>query len=730
MLMDALEKAQNGVFVVPKEYETLTKEDGNLICTYDIHTILFEEGSRLRSVERTAFYDRANLKAIDFTNCDKLETIGMWAFGKCRNLEKVIFAENNNLKTIKAYAFRSTGLTEVNFNNSKLELVGDYAFFGNPKLKVLDMSKCKELTTVGEAITNRSEALELWDMSGSTKINFMGGNGTYAKTLRVNANLRGESDGNFWQTMFGGTVEIWDFGKCQHSFVITDEKHKDSLEGLRNLSTGYLKQVNRHGLWGKITLQMINDIHSDDDLNFLVKHFEEIRALTKRMMVDNMGNNATWRLLQMLGYKGFKKASKKEMEDYRRLLAYNMLFQENIKNNHTVWEKWSRMSDEEKNKIANELNQKALKIAKKPGEWSIQKLVTKFVENNILPHPDRAKLNYEGVYLNPWWNNVKFAQFFVQNFNEIMEKKIKPNDMSVLRNMDFNDFRPLEYIYTNFESILKESNKMVVTNLQNQRLTLEDCDVSDLSNCKDGNEELMDLCSKVNMSQEGFEALQELFEEGKKIASEQVLKCREDKSENDFLYEMIYKDNPLGLVLGNITNCCQRYHSDYERESSGYDCVILGETNPNSCFVAFKFKDKIIAQSWLWFNAETKTIALDNIEVPKNLDKLLNEEYSTEFVACLKRLCNNLFQDMNSAGHMVDNIVIGAHCTDIHKLESDFNLVLDQNMCLGCNLKLPNLSRDIYSDAVKEGQYIIYAGGKYMGVQKEAKRKKHQEKEM
>ena len=55
MLTDALEKAKNGVLVIPKEYDVLTKEDANLIETYGIHTIEFEEGSSLLLVTMAAF---------------------------------------------------------------------------------------------------------------------------------------------------------------------------------------------------------------------------------------------------------------------------------------------------------------------------------------------------------------------------------------------------------------------------------------------------------------------------------------------------------------------------------------------------------------------------------------------------------------------------------------------------------------------------------------------------
>ena len=149
------------------------------------------------------------------------------------------------------------------------------------------MSRCKELKTIGQAITNGSRQLELWDMSGCTKIKFMDGNGTHAKVFRVNANLRGDSKNNFRNLMFNGNVEIWDFGKCQHSFLVCEQVDEKSLEFLRVLATGYMKHIYKQGLWRKISLHMTNDIHNDDDLNFLVKNYKEIRRLAKRMMVKN-----------------------------------------------------------------------------------------------------------------------------------------------------------------------------------------------------------------------------------------------------------------------------------------------------------------------------------------------------------------------------------------------------------------------------------------------------------
>ena len=82
-----------------------------------------------------------------------------------------------------------------------------------------------------------------------------------------------------------------------------------------------------------------------------------------------------------------------------------------------------------------------------------------------------------------------------------------------------------------------------------------------------------------------------------------------------FRFEVIDKLDPVGVVLGNITGCCQKLGGQAE------SCVIDGYNNPNSGFlVVYNEDNKIVAQSWLRLgvnnNEENKfgNLYLDNIE--------------------------------------------------------------------------------------------------------------------
>ena len=69
---------------------------------------------------------------------------------------------------------------------------------------------------------------------------------------------------------------------------------------------------------------------------------------------------------------------------------------------------------------------------------------------------------------------------------------------------------------------------------------------------------------------------------------------------NTISYKLLEKDNPLGAVLGNITNCCQ------VAGGSGESCVKYGMSKPNSKFMIFSISDTIIGQSWVWYDEKTK----------------------------------------------------------------------------------------------------------------------------
>ena len=645
VLTTALEGAKNGTLVVPKQYDCITQEDGKLIGSYGISKIVFENGSKLKCVDILAFFENQTVEEIDFSNCSSLTKISKKAFLRASKLKSVIFAENNKLKEVGERAFVATGVKEVYFNNSQLETIGDYAFYDAKRLEVLDMSGCKNLKHVGTAITLGDLRLRIWDMSGCDKIEKFLGNGTHAEVLRVNANLRANGDATFYQTMVIGRVEIWDNGQMKEKFLVLDSMGDDSIARLNVLKTGYLKDLRRLG-FEDCSIQLINRFESRAEFKVFLKHKEKFDEVLKNVNPSQKFSAGVWVMLKILGYAGFEGAQKNDILEYKRLLAKDLLYHKSL--SLAQLEKVAHMSEEEKAIFDKENNILAQKIANKSREYPLERLIEIFLENNVYKNANKEKLAYEFQCFEKCAPNLDFAKFLVSNFNEIMRKKIAQNDISLKRNFEFSEYRTLAEIYKNFDNYLSDSNKMTLTRLVNQRFELKDCEKSLLSGCISSNEELRELCERVGMSQKGFDLLQILFEKGKNIADKQILKCREDSQKTGIHYEMIYKENPLGLVLGNITNCCQRYDEEMvsDKEATGWDCVVLGEVHPASCFVAYKKDNKIIGQSWLWYNEENKTVGIDNIEVPENLKKVVNQTHKTEFIDCVERLSKNLFQEV------------------------------------------------------------------------------------
>ena len=710
-LTTALENAKNGTLVVPKVYTNLTMEDGKLIESYGITKIVFENESKLKCVDILAFFENQTLEEIDFSNCSSLTKISKKAFLRASKLKNIVFAENNNLKEIGERAFIATGVKEVCFNNSALETIGDYAFYDAKRLEVLDMSGCKNLKHVGTGITLGDLRLKLWDMSGCDKIEKFLGNGTHAEVLRVNANLRANGDATFYQTMVIGRVEVWDHGQMKEKFSVFESMGDDSIAHLNVLKTGYVKDLERLG-FKDISVKIVNRLDNQNDLNVFVKNKDKFDELVLKITPNGKFASGVWVMLKMLGYFGFEGVDKKDVQEYKRLLARDMLYHQYFKGSLRAKEKFAQMNDEEKSVFDNELNVLAQKIAQKSRQYPLEKLVEIFIENNVVNNPYKEELAYEFECFEGSKFKLDFAKFLVSNFNEIMVSKISLNDTSVKRNPEYTEVKTLAEIYKNFETLLTDSNKMVVTRLVNQRFELQDCEKSILTGCHVGNEKLLQVCESVGMGQKGFDLLQGLFEKGKNIANEQILKCSKDSQKTGIYYEMIYKDNPLGLVLGNITNCCQRYDEEMinDDRATGWDCVVLGQVHPASCFVVFKKDDKIIGQSWLWYNEENKTVGIDNIEVPENLKKIVNQSHKKDFVRCIERLSKNLLQDLNAKNCPVENIIIGCNATDISMLDKVYPKEKSPENCLRHNLFFKE--KPAYTDAISEGQYLVYQDGK------------------
>lgn len=152
---------------------------------------------------------------------------------------------------------------------------------------------------------------------------------------------------------------------------------------------------------------------------------------------------------------------------------------------------------------------------------------------------------------------------------------------------------------------------------------------------------------------------------------------------NKYEYELIKKDNPIGLILGYATDCCQVVGNN------GYSCLIAGYERENSSFFVVKKKDRIYAQSWVWEKTTKegkKIICFDSIEV---LGKDLNK--STDILNAYKETAKLLVEE----GY--DYVIAGADGNSIPKGINSLGSFKDNNFINEHDLSLPFLN--VYTDA-------------------------------
>ena len=212
-----------------------------------------------------------------------------------------------------------------------------------------------------------------------------------------------------------------------------------------------------------------------------------------------------------------------------------------------------------------------------------------------------------------------------------------------------------------------------------------------------GNEKMADMVGKYGYTQQDFETLQEWYEISKKISDEDlILTASPDDNEHDITYELLDKQDPTALILGEITNCCQTINK------VGKTCLRYGLTQPNSGFVKFTYGDSIIAQSWVWYNPDTRTVCLDNIEVPTIWQKKMkNKIFELRFKDCISRLAQGLIDDMTQNGYPVDRVTVGDKHNDLRNIMQNFKITEDSDI-----LSTPKDYGAAYSDA-RELQYVI-----------------------
>ena len=315
----------------------------------------------------------------------------------------------------------------------------------------------------------------------------------------------------------------------------------------------------------------------------------------------------------------------------------------------------------------------------------------RFLNEHIIGKLDEYQIHskFDGFELSNGFN-AEYAEFFMKYYNTenfmicIEEDEWGDEEEVELISASYNNFKNVKKIYPNRTlHTNRYADLLLPEHVMNAVRTIEYYDV-------DSENELFALeIGKYGYTQKQFETLQEWYNKGKKI-EEMKLFVEKDSAKNGITYTLLNKDDPLNAVLGNITNCCQVL------AGMGQSCVEYGMTMPNSGFITFNYKGKIVGQAWVWYDESTKTICLDNIEIPHKYLEKINQNYEIQnsFIECLLRLEKSFKKEMMEKGLEVEYVTIGKGYNDIREL-------LDKHFI---SIKYPNKLSNYtgYSDAYSQ----------------------------
>lgn len=222
--------------------------------------------------------------------------------------------------------------------------------------------------------------------------------------------------------------------------------------------------------------------------------------------------------------------------------------------------------------------------------------------------------------------NPDFVKFFNENIEEILSNS--------------------EYT-KNIATIQRQFRDIVRTNA-GRRLTL---DVAQdyiksivYTDIEVGNEGVAEQAKIAGYSQKDFEAIQSLFNEGEVRDFSSIPRIQ--GKTNGYTYEMLRCDDPLALIIGTLTDCCQEIHG--AGETSMEHSVVSPD---GRVFVVRDVEGKVVAQSWFWRNQYTG--CFDNIEIPDRIFELYKKQHpdigkkglTAEVLEVYKKAAQDLMQE-------------------------------------------------------------------------------------
>ena len=587
----------------------------------------------LKMIDSNAFFGCEKLKNIKFP--DNLEEIGDYSFCDCDSLENITL--NDGLKIIGESAFENSNLKYVDFPAS-LEEIHDQAFKFTFIHKV-ELGKNMQL--LGRKVFSMEVELTLYD---NNEIRF--------ENLKSVSNL----------TVINPITE---------EKIVIDMLNISgvaSSHGVMVFTTNFVSFFDNENKWVVVEIDEFERAGLTDKDNFK-KYYEWMK---KGKFLPNF------------------------------IIMQNFPIQEinnfYINNNDKRWKELLRKSQisdtaemEGFFKLAYSLGvfSKSAKTSKKACEFISQYVFDSVHQNEY--HIRFGEMNVSSIGYDPEFAKLVFKYLPIEqtNFLYYINKQHEAKDCF---SMVYNNFQEIKKLYY---------NKKVNTNSKREMLTPQLCMSYDFARLnaykgvKPGNELLASYMAMYGYGQAVFNEVQRYFDIGKSIPKEELmLHIEQDSKKSALSYKLLEKDDEIGAILGNITNCCQTATGLAKK------CVLHGLSQKNSGFISFNNDDHIVGQSWVWYDEQQKRICLDNIEITKNVleSKLKALRWKSEMINCVKRLADAFVIKMEEKGFDVETITVGEGFNDVGKLmDIHFKKITNQPPLTGYNG---------YSDA--KNQYVIY----------------------
>lgn len=240
--------------------------------------------------------------------------------------------------------------------------------------------------------------------------------------------------------------------------------------------------------------------------------------------------------------------------------------------------------------------------------------------NEILEMVHNGKLTNDNLHMMFDGTNMKFDPAFYRFFVEYQDE--------IFANADI--MRQIPKIQREMPQIMKKCRGNIPTIAQCERYFSE----IRYDGIEEGNAHLAEVCHMAGVTQEKFEAYQELYDRQKQRNKESTIP--ELKGKN---YQILPLTSPETLVIGEggFSRCCQQIGG------AGEQCMVHSATSQNGRLVVIKDDDgRFIAQSWIWRNGNV--VCFDSIEanaIENNTDAEQNQ-----YIALIEKTYRQIAKDM------------------------------------------------------------------------------------